>query len=57
MIISRVRGYHGTNYGGTSAQGLPLNKEGYGELLAPYLADSSLDMLDKWFDQSPSFPA
>jgi len=33
LIISRVRGYHGTNYGGTSAQGLPLNKQGYGMLL------------------------
>ena len=33
LIISRERGYHGTNYGGTSAQGLPLNKEGYGHLL------------------------
>ena len=33
LIISRVRGYHGTNYGGTSAQGLQLNKEGYGTLL------------------------
>jgi len=33
LIISRVRGYHGTNYGGTSAQGLPLNKHGYGTLL------------------------
>ena len=32
-IISRNRGYHGTNYGGTSAQGLPLNKVGYGTLL------------------------
>jgi putrescine aminotransferase len=34
LIISRDRGYHGTNYGGTSAQGLPMNKQGYGELLA-----------------------
>jgi putrescine aminotransferase len=33
LIISRMRGYHGTNYGGTSAQGLPLNKQGYGTLL------------------------
>lgn len=33
LIISRDRGYHGTNYGGTSAQGIPLNKEGYGTLL------------------------
>lgn len=33
VIITRDRGYHGTNYGGTSAQGLPLNKIGYGQLL------------------------
>ena len=33
VIISRNRGYHGTNYGGTSAQGVPLNKVGYGTLL------------------------
>jgi adenosylmethionine-8-amino-7-oxononanoate aminotransferase len=33
VIITRNRGYHGTNYGGTSAQGLPLNKIGYGQLL------------------------
>jgi adenosylmethionine-8-amino-7-oxononanoate aminotransferase len=33
VIITRMRGYHGTNYGGTSAQGLPLNKVGYGQLL------------------------
>ncbi|MEY2966819.1 MAG: hypothetical protein RLY50_869, partial [Actinomycetota bacterium] len=34
VIITRDRGYHGTNYGGTSAQGLPLNKVGWGELLS-----------------------
>ncbi len=34
VIISRDRGYHGTNYGGTSAQGLPLNRVGWGELLS-----------------------
>ncbi len=33
LIISRMRGYHGTNFGGTSAQGLPPNKEGYGPLV------------------------
>ena len=33
IIISRQRGYHGTNYGGTSAQGLPLNKVGFGPLV------------------------
>ncbi len=44
LIISRVRGYHGTNYGGTSAQGLPLNKEGYGELLADVVQVPSDDI-------------
>jgi putrescine---pyruvate transaminase len=33
VIISRERAYHGVNYGGVSAQGLPLNKEGWGTLL------------------------
>jgi putrescine---pyruvate transaminase len=33
LIISRSRGYHGTNYGGTSAQGIPPNREGYGPLV------------------------
>jgi len=33
LIISRARGYHGTNYGGTSAQGIGPNKEGWGALL------------------------
>ena len=33
VILSRMRGYHGANYGGTSAQGLPLNKAGWGPLV------------------------
>lgn len=33
LIISRGRGYHGTNYGGTSAQGIPPNRDGYGPLV------------------------
>jgi putrescine aminotransferase len=33
LVISRMRGYHGTNYGGTTAQGLPPNKEGWGPLV------------------------
>ena len=33
VIISRERGYHGTNYGGTSAQGIAPNREGYGPLV------------------------
>ena len=34
VIVSRDRAYHGVAYGGTSAQGLPPNKEHWGPLLA-----------------------
>jgi putrescine---pyruvate transaminase len=30
VIVSRGRAYHGVTYGGLSAQGLPLNRHGYG---------------------------
>ncbi len=30
IIVSRSRAYHGVTYGGLSAQGLPLNQEGFG---------------------------
>lgn len=33
IIISRERGYHGTNYGGTSIQGIAPNREGFGSLI------------------------
>lgn len=33
LIVSRDRGYHGTNYGGTSAQGITPNREGWGPLV------------------------
>jgi putrescine aminotransferase len=33
VVISRERGYHGTNLGGTSAQGIPPNREGWGPLV------------------------
>lgn len=35
LIISRTRGYHGTAYGGTSAQGIAPNREHFG----PYVGD------------------
>lgn len=35
LIISRVRGYHGTAYGGTSAQGIAPNRENFG----PFVED------------------
>ena len=34
LIISRQRGYHGTAYGGTSAQGIAPNREGFGPLVS-----------------------
>jgi len=37
LVISRMEGYHGTNYGGTSAQGLVANKEGFGDLLGNHI--------------------
>jgi putrescine---pyruvate transaminase len=33
LIVSRDRGYHGTNLGGTSAQGIALNRDGWGPLV------------------------
>jgi putrescine---pyruvate transaminase len=33
IIVSRQRGYHGTNLGGTSAQGIAPNREGWGPLV------------------------
>ena len=34
VIISRVQSYHGVNYGGMAATGLPLNQAGFGTMLA-----------------------
>ena len=33
IIVSRERGYHGTNYGGTSVQGIAPNRTGFGPLV------------------------
>lgn len=33
IILRRARGYHGVNVGGTSVQGIPANREGWGDLL------------------------
>ncbi len=33
IILSREQGYHGTHFGGTSAQGLAPNREGWGALV------------------------
>jgi len=33
IIVRRDRGYHGVNFGGTTAQGLEPNREGWGDLV------------------------
>ncbi|MEY2780080.1 MAG: hypothetical protein RL623_1260 [Actinomycetota bacterium] len=60
IIISRNRGYHGTNYGGTSAQGLPLNKIGYGQLLPEVVqvdSDNIEDLASFMKDNGPRVAA
>ncbi len=37
LVVSRTAGYHGTNYGGTSAQGIGPNREGFGDLMAQHV--------------------
>jgi putrescine---pyruvate transaminase len=44
LVISRTRGYHGTNLGGTSAQGIAANREGYGPLLPEVVQVASDDV-------------
>jgi putrescine---pyruvate transaminase len=35
ILVGRTLSYHGVNYGGVSVQGLPLNQQGWGQLLEP----------------------
>ncbi len=44
VIISRERGYHGTNYGGTSAQGIAPNRLGYSPLVPDVFQAPSDDL-------------
>ncbi len=37
IILRRGRGYHGVNIGGTALQGIPANREGWGDLLPSVL--------------------
>jgi len=37
VVIRRTNGYHGTNFGGTSAQGIALNREGWGDLVPHFI--------------------
>lgn len=37
IIVRRTNGYHGTNFGGTSAQGIAPNREGWGDLVPHFI--------------------
>ena len=45
IVVKRARGYHGTNFGGTSAQGIPANREGWGDLV-PHFVEVPADDVD-----------
>ena len=60
LIISRQRGYHGTTYGGTSAQGIALNREGYGPLVPDVVqvpADDSEALATLMSERGPTIAA
>ncbi len=44
IILRRTRGYHGTNFGGTSAQGIEGNREGWGDLVPHFIEVPSDDL-------------
>ena len=44
LIVSRTRGYHGTNLGGTSAQGIAPNRQGWGPLVPDVVQVPSDDL-------------
>ena len=37
IVVKRTNGYHGTDFGGTSAQGIAPNREGWGDLVPHFL--------------------
>jgi adenosylmethionine-8-amino-7-oxononanoate aminotransferase len=45
VIVRRTHGYHGTNFGGTSAQGIAPNREGWGDLV-PHFAEIPNDNIE-----------
>ena len=45
VIMRRTNGYHGTNFGGTSAQGIAPNREGWGDLV-PHFVEVPHDDLE-----------
>lgn len=46
IVLRRTRGYHGTNVGGTSAQGIASNREGWGDLVPHFIEIDPDDIED-----------
>ncbi len=44
LVVSLTGGFHGTNLGGTSAQGIPANQEGFGPLGAGFVTVAGHDV-------------
>ena len=53
IIVSRQHGYHGVTYGGTSAQGIPLNREGFGPLVGRVInvPSDNVEAMSQVFDE------
>ena len=45
VIVRRTHGYHGTNFGGTSAQGITPNRENWGDLV-PHFVEARHDDIE-----------
>ena len=54
VVLSRNRAYHGVGYGGTSAQGLAPNREGFGPLLPDVhqIDDADITDAERWFAEA-----
>ncbi len=46
IIVRRTHGYHGTNFGGTTAQGIEPNREGWGDLV-PHFVEVPNDNIEE----------
>lgn len=46
VIVRRTRGYHGTNFGGTTAQGIEPNRVGWGDLVPHFVEVDGDDIED-----------
>ncbi len=53
IVLSREHGYHGTNFGGTSAQGIAVNREGWGPVVGDVgpVAVGDLEAITREFDR------